>query len=621
MSNKSFENIFSELNEMQREAVLYEGNLPVLVLAGPGSGKTHVITQRVRYLLEWQHAKPENILVMTFTRDAAQTMQKRYYAMNHSEKIVHYGTFHSVFYQILKQSIHLKDSQILKENEKKQVLMPLLGEFAKGYNAAQKGKLCKEILQAIGLLKNTRLPERALKGLPDDIRPSFFDIFHAYEKARKDMGKLDFDDMLCDCSEMLLNNRRLMEEWQHRFSHILIDEFQDINPAQYEIIKLLAPPPLPVFAVGDDDQAIYGFRGSDPDCMKRFVSDYSPKEVVLNINYRSRPEIVKKSLLMIGENSNRFAKQMRSAFEKSRDNNGGKEKEIRIEGFKSREEENAYLEKCCKKDEECVVLFRTNRLMNRFAMGLKSKNIKFAMREKLQDPYEDETIKDFMAYLRLANGQENYTHWARVINKPCRYVSREAMAICWEQKEKTDMLQGLKEYYQQRDMRIHERIVMLSKQLKALQKLSPFTAMQYIRKVIGYENYLLEEFKGSVEERDEAIETMNWLARNAEDFHDLQDWFQFQENCKRMEESGDARVKLMTVHASKGLEFETVYIPYCNERIYPYGHMLAPQETEEERRIFYVGMTRAKASLILTYSRGTKAYPEEPSRFLKKLMK
>lgn len=648
---------FSGLNEMQREAALYDGNLPVLVLAGPGSGKTYVITQRVRYLLECRHIAPEKILVMTFTRDAAKTMRERFLATDGSYgKMVNFGTFHSVFFQILKQSTHLRDTQILTDADKKQLLMPILDKrYDKDFNLRQKNVLCGDLLQAIGIYKNAKDPSQAERYLQKEAQDVFFDVFREYENRRRDLGKLDFDDMLGDCSRLLTDNPKLLSYWQERFSHILIDEFQDINPAQYHVIKLLAPAPAPVFAVGDDDQSIYGFRGADPNCMKLYVRDYDPKQIILNVNYRSHPDIVRKSLSMIAENANRFQKNMHSYQEenhedewkakqeedwnvKQRDEWKAKQEnawksfrnlENKADGvstmrFLGHEEENAFLEECCKKQEECAVLFRTNRLMNRFAMGLKRKNIPFKMHEKLRNPYQEECISDIMAYITIARGEATEALWGRVINKPCRYVSREALSSCRErgkegERKQEAFLNCLIAYYEQRDQRVCENLLQLEKQLATLKKLSPFPAVNYVRKVMGYDEYLAKEFRNKTELLEDNGKTIQWLMDNALEFQDVGEWLSFQRNCKPELSCNKSKLQLMTVHASKGLEFETVYMPYCNERIYPYGHMKTQEEAEEERRIFYVGMTRAKSKLVLSYACGTKEYPEEPSRFLKGL--
>lgn len=655
MSSLNGKEYLPELNAAQKEAVCFAGNQPVLVLAGPGSGKTHVITRRIRYLLEEKQVSPEKILVLTFTRDAARSMQQRFEQDHQNSKTVNFGTFHSVFYQILKQSTPLRDSQMLTDGDKRKLLMPILNAHFPQTNFSQRNNLCMDFLSAISLYKNTKNEQVATRYFTEDIKECFCSVFDQYEIERARVGKLDFDDMLGDCQRLLSQNESVRAYWQQRFSHLLIDEFQDSNPAQYEVIRLLAPPPFAVFAVGDDDQSIYGFRGSDPDCMKQFERDYQPRKVILNVNYRSTPEIVRASLRVIEDNKNRFVKKYVSFSEpgmdisnKEKSNkekpNGEKQakenhpvkrsRDIQVMKFVDRMDECSFLEKTILENGECAVLFRTNRLMHRFAAELEKKEIPYEMREKSQNPYDEEVSQDIMAYLRIANGERDLGLWSRVINKPLRYVSREALTACHGlQLSPTEVLEKLQNYYVSRDMRVWDALQVMKKQLKTLSQLSLFPAIAYIRKVIGYENYLKEtskEFSGHMAEK---METLHWLSENSLEFRDLEEWLDFQKNMgtrnHKKKEGTTAKtentkeykdkIHLMTVHGSKGLEFDTVFMPDCNERIYPYGHLLSEKDVEEERRLFYVGMTRARKKLFLLYLAGTKDYPEQPSRFLKHL--
>ncbi|MBP5669210.1 MAG: ATP-dependent helicase, partial [Lachnospiraceae bacterium] len=289
------------LNPAQREAVTYVGPGPLLVLAGPGSGKTHVITRRVRYLTEVMGIAPEKILVLTFTKDAATSMKERYLKEISSEnskkfKTVNFGTIHSIFYHLLQDSVDLPEEHLLMDMEKKKLLMPILESFLPNANFMEINNFSMDMMSSISFYKNTGNRKEAERRLHPYLQERFDDVFCTYEKRRKSLGKLDFDDMLADCKRLLSENKMLRKYWQSRYEHILIDEFQDVNPAQYDVIKLLAAPPYNLFGVGDDDQSIYGFRGADPGVMQVFAKAYHAKQVTLNVNYRCNEEIVKASL-------------------------------------------------------------------------------------------------------------------------------------------------------------------------------------------------------------------------------------------------------------------------------------------------------------------------------------
>lgn len=284
------------LNKAQRKAVMH-GEGPLLVLAGPGSGKTFTITQRIFYLLEVMKVAPEEILVITFTKDAALSMQRRFQEQSDRIYPVNFGTFHSVFYQILRNINNNRKLNLMREEQKRNLLFPIMKKYQKDEQWS-----ITDFMSAISFLKNTGDRERALSKIPEQGRICFDALFREYEEARKTNSYLDFDDMLYECAELLRKDAQAAAYWKKRFSHILVDEFQDINPAQFEVVRLLTVRPFNLFVVGDDDQAIYGFRGSNPVCMQQFVQEYNAEQVILDINYRSYQEIIEASGKVIREN-------------------------------------------------------------------------------------------------------------------------------------------------------------------------------------------------------------------------------------------------------------------------------------------------------------------------------
>ena len=625
-----------DLNPPQRRAVFYDEDRPLLVLAGPGSGKTFVITRRIRYLLEKKNVAPDKILVLTFTREAAESMKQRYLDMasqmpellSDPTQTVNFGTFHSVFYHILKQSPnhHLYENEILKEADKRELLMPVLKKWLPESPVWELQNACPELLAAFGYYKNTGNREEAQRRVPDPFASHFQRLFEAYEVMRRRNCRYDFDDILTDCRRLLAENSGIRAMWQERFDHILIDEFQDCNPIQYEILKLLAKPPYHLFAVGDDDQSIYGFRGAEPFCMQAFLTDFDANREILCVNYRSREEIIEASEKVIRENMQRFEKKIRAAKE-------GKEKEAQafcVRKFPDRNQEWKYLKENAKNAGECAILFRTNRMMQRFARYLKQEKILYEMSEKEKDPYENETARDMMAYLKIALGGWEFRDLAAVINKPYRGVGREALTACFyaaKEQKGEDIFEALEKYYHSVSQETAQKIRQLSLQIRRLAKLPSHLALRYIRRVIGYDEWIEKRERKNPERKEEALETMEWLVLEASRQRDLSAWLkEIREGGRQMTEERQGKnggvkgafcgLKLMTIHAAKGLEFQKVMIPDCNERIYPHGSMSDSKSIEEERRIFYVGMTRAKEHLELCVLTGSRDNPEEPSRFL-----
>lgn len=629
---------FSLWNAAQLSAVTH-GEGPLLVLAGPGSGKTFTVSGRILYLIEEQGVPPEQILVLTFTKEAAVSLQRRFQEFSSDFLPVNFGTFHSVFFHILQQSNVLRSTRLLTNSQKKNLMVPILKKYCGSSDREQSRDSLLEdtvlLLSAVSYYKNTLREEEAAQRLPDEWRCNFRQIMRDYQEAVQSCGMLDFDDMLCRCRQLLAEDEDFRRRWQERFRHILIDEFQDINPVQYEVIKLLAGTHSDIFAVGDDDQAIYGFRGSEPECLKRFQREYGARRLLLDVNYRSHPQIVKASLAVIGENRDRFEKQFK-AVKLCEDPNQGR---VLLKSFPNQEFQYDFLTQRLKSflsdsvnipKAECAVLFRTNSRMQGLAVRLRSAGIPFVMGERMQSIYEHFIVRDVMAYLKLAAGEWERESLLRVVNRPSRYVNREAVGS-------GGTIAQLQAYYRSPDIPANVRKGVLAaldsfdRQIKVLGKLSPSPAVTYVQKAIGYERYLRKLAGGDGEKWKEWQEILEWLKADAGRFLDVREWKEAQEahteslvrgrGTKSSDSTQDGPViRLMTVHGAKGLEFDTVIIPDCNENIFPYGRLREAAEVEEERRVFYVAMTRAKENLELLYLTGTKERPRLPSRFIKPLL-
>nr|WP_305133409.1 ATP-dependent helicase [uncultured Acetatifactor sp.] len=663
-------------NEAQKAAIMHLCG-PCLVLAGPGSGKTYTITNRILYLLE-QGIPPESILVITFMKEAALSMQNRFQEMAAATYPVNFGTFHSIFYHILRESNTLKSNQLLGQSEKNALLLPILKKYEKyqedgtaevsSKNTDSLNDDAVKFLSAIGYYKNTMDLSAAGEKVPAKWQPYFEEICRDYGTAVKKTGRLDFDDMLYECKMLLQDNKSARTYWQSRFRHILIDEFQDINPVQYEAVKLLAAEPYNLFAVGDDDQAIYGFRGSRPECLRRFSEEYHAKRFLLAVNYRSRHEIVQASLTVIGENKDRFVKQLRAAgsqnckkavAQESREEmeeppgTGGdilrERGPVSLHAFAERDDQCGYmiqlLSQWLQTGESCAVLFRTNAYMQSFAARLKSADLPYEMKERTVSIYEHFIVLDIMAYLQIGKRQGNREQMLRIMNKPSRFISREAL------RDGGVNFERMQAYYDNAPLSEAKKYAMkaelqrLECQFRSIRNFSLRPAVSYILKAMGYERYLKALSGADSDKWEEWQELLDWLKEDAAAYGSLEEWQSFQrEYTKSLEQNqekaasgqkyppGKERAKkiqpcreknpvqLLTIHGAKGLEFDRVWIPDCNEKVFPHGSMPDEKTVEEERRIFYVAMTRAKKCLELLYLTGTKEHPRQPSRFLNPLL-
>lgn len=654
------------LNEAQRRAVTW-GEGPLLLLAGPGSGKTFTITNRILFLLE-QGTPPEQILVVTFTREAAASMQRRFQKMSDRFYPVNFGTFHSIFYHILQKSSGHSRLKLLTGAQKKQMIIPVMKKYLQGAGGdaalAEAGEEAERLLSAVSFYKNTEDSGKAADQAPAAYRDAFLEICGEYRAAVHRTGGIDFDDMLFDCRELLRDRAGLREYWQGRFCHILVDEFQDINPIQYEVLRLLSAAPHNLFAVGDDDQSIYGFRGSRPDLMKRFEKEYQAGRLLLDINYRCAGEIVRASAAVIEENRDRFSKVLRPApgrepegipgqemsLVPEREQRGipghgtslvpGKEmlpafrRALCLKSFPGREEQAAYLTEELGRwsktqgqaGKSCAVLFRTNAYLQRTATKLKKAGIPFTIREKTVSIYEHFIVKDMMAYLLLAAEAGGREELLRILNRPRRELSREALAAGGGVKE---ALQFYEKNYVPEEIRQKalSQLTLLQTQLRNLGRMKPGLGVSYVLKAVKYEAYLKERARGNPELWEEWQELLDWLKGDSAAYETAAEWLEMQKSYTEELERQPARsgkekedgIRLMTAHASKGLEFDRVFIPDCNERIFPHGNMPDLDCVEEERRLFYVAMTRAKETLELLYLTGDRGRPRVPSRFLNPL--
>lgn len=601
-------------NKSQEEAICH-GMGPALVLAGPGSGKTTVITHRVKKLIE-QGVKPENILVVTFTKAAAVEMQQRFLKLiNHNGcELVNYpvtfGTFHSIFFRIIKDAKGSNYS-ILSEREKGDVIKEIVIRLKIDTNDMQEFVNC--IIGEISKVKGNGIKLEEYEPLICS-REKFVKIYTEYKREINRSDKIDFDDMVIRCHDVLKTNRELRKKWQEKFTYILIDEFQDINRLQYENIKILAEPENNIFIVGDDDQAIYGFRGSKPKLMFDFKNEFPDcREILLNINYRCPENVLKLSLALIGKNSTRFPKKI-EAYSTWRD-----KADIRI--FNNQKEEfDDIADKIMEYNRKGIefsniaVLVRNNSQIDFISEILANNRITVNAKKQKDNIYNTMVGKDIIAYIKSSFSDLNMPlsrneNLLRIINKPVRFISRQVM------NEKNISFYQLKRIYGHND-EIMENIRNLEFHLKFLKTMNPNAAVLYIKNGCGYEKYL------QIYARDNNMKFSNMSAileeiqMQAQRFRTLNEWISYIDTLQVKEGENVQGVNVITMHSAKGLEFEAVFIPDANQGLIPSARAIRQQEIEEERRLFYVAMTRTKRYLHIYGMRQNLGNKLEMSQFV-----
>ncbi len=603
-----------QINQAQQQAVQHKDG-PMIVLAGPGSGKTFVITERTRNLIQNYHIPENQILVITFTKAAAREMKYRFLKrMGQDRTGVSFGTFHAIFFTILKYAYHFNAKNIVREEDRIRIIKEIMHRY-RLENEDEKD-LAADLLSEISLVKGSNMDLSNYYSIhcSDEI---FRKVYDAYNSRLRQARLLDFDDMLVYCYELLSERPDVLKLWQNKFQYILIDEFQDINKIQYDIIRMLAAPQNNMFIVGDDDQSIYRFRGAKPEIMLKFPEDYpQSKKIVLDKNYRSTSQIVESANRLIRHNENRFNKSVSAV--------RGAGQEIVIREFMTLKEENQMLadeiltlHKKGIRFSEMAILVRTNLGSGALLHKLMEYNIPFRMRDSLPNIYEHWIALDIITYIKIAMGSKERSHYLRIINRPKRYISRE----CFDTSEVN--FDFIRDYYEDKDWML-ERLDQLEYDLALLADMSPYAAINYIRKGIGYEEYLKEYAEMRRIKMDELLDILDELQENAKEFKTYAEWFSYMEEYKEelkrqaveSREKNTDSVTIATMHSSKGLEFNVVFIADANEGITPHKKAVLPPDVEEERRLFYVAMTRAKDDLYILSAKERYNKVMEHSRFI-----
>jgi len=598
------------LDIYQQKAIVSEER-NTLIVAAPGSGKTTVIINRIKYLIEDKGVIPDKIAVITFTKAAAENMKSRYRTMVNNERLPFFGTLHGLFYRILQG--YFGKLNIIEEGAAYGIISRHLSDFLKEVSEEK----VKEVLNDISMFKSRGMKFEAFT--PHIDRGVFIQCVNLYENYKRENKLLDFDDLQIKCKELFINHPEVLEKYRKRFDHILVDEFQDCDSLQIEILQLLNKYNN-IFAVGDEDQSIYGFRGAKPECMVDFDKYfYRGKKLYLSMNYRSPQNIIFMATALINNNKLRNYKELRAAKELI--------KEVKvIRGLNENNEAVLLCEniincitkgQCAYKDN--AILYRTNVESRVLIDTLMRNNLPFKLMDKSYNFYEHFVCKDIIAYLKLSIDVYDLKSFIRIANKPYRYISRLSIErlkreVCKE--NCFDFISNLK------DIPIFQikAVKEIERDLSKLKKMRLLNAIDNIIYHIGYIEYLkyyctkvkidFEEIKNILEELKAACSEFNSIEEFLNHVENLES--EMTKNKFKKDEEG---VILSTIHSVKGMEFKNVYVFNCNEDNIPHVSSIA-DNLEEERRLFYVAITRTIESLTICYSDNIKGKPKNVSRFI-----
>ncbi|SFE20844.1 ATP-dependent helicase [Peptostreptococcus sp. D1] len=621
-------NILNTLNRNQRIAVEHIDG-PCLVLAGPGSGKTRVIAHRIYNMIKNHDIPPTRILAISFTKASSDDIKKKTldFARDDRVKKVNFGTFHSSFFRILRKYSGINLEDIISENDRYKLMKIVLRQL-KISNISDDD--IAAILSDISYVKNEMI-EPILYNCESFESEVFSQIFDLYERGKNSVNKIDFDDMLIMTYKLLLENEDILEIVRSVYKYILIDEFQDVNKVQFEVIKLIAKPLNNVFVVGDEDQSIYGFRGARPDFMLNFSKYFdAAKTVILEKNYRSDKNIVELSQRLIKNNKNRYEKRV-FPYRTTKGNicyiypkDIEDEANIIAEGIKNavEKEENEY--------SDFAVIYRTNRQSRALVDSFMNNRIPFVLKDSAKSIFDHWASMDMIAYMRIAMNIATNEEWARVINKPFRYISKIAVDKAVKSVDFFEALLNnpdIKEF-QKRDLRdVYEDLLYI-------RTLAPEYAISYIRTTLDYDRYILEYCHERKIKAKGIVDILDELESSSKSFKSSFDFFKhidevreelkkknIQQKKSSLDDLLDEGVVLTTMHSSKGLEFKNVFIAGVIDGIVPYinseDENIDENHEEEERRLFYVGITRAKDNLTISIPAKKYNKKAEKSRFIK----
>lgn len=603
-----------QFNEAQIQAIQHNKG-PCMVIAGPGSGKTTVLTHRVRYLIDRCGVKPSDILVITFTKAAAEQMKLKFKGLSEGRSsAVTFGTFHAVFFTILKAAYNYSSRCVIKPQVQHEFVKDQMCRLELEYDDEKEA--VAGVLSEISRVKGeaVNIDKYESMSVPPQ---SFRKIYMAYDDMLVRKHLIDFDDMIGLCRDLLMQREDYRRAWQNKYKYILVDEFQDINKAQFDVVRILVEGYRNLFVVGDDDQSIYGFRGSAPQIMLDFNKYYSDAvRIDMCINYRSTGNIVLASRAVAEENEHRYYKDITT--------HNVEGDAVSIYEFNSLNDEKAFLVSEIRRlidagiaADDIAVLSRTNVIGNMYMSRLESDGIPCCDYSAVQDVYEHWISKDILTYIRIALGSRERMDFLQIINKPLRYITRSYIT------QPAD-INALKRSCQDNEQ-MSEQVEKLATDINMIRNMSPFAAVNYIRKGIGYDEYIRNYIYEHKADKEELYNVLDELAHRASRYMSLSQWLdgitEYLKQCDTQHRNNTIEgVHMLTMHGSKGLEYKIVMVMDVCDGIIPYNKAVFDEQIEEERRLFYVAMTRAKEKLYLLYPKQRYNKDTTRSRFIEEIL-
>lgn len=620
-----------DLNEAQKEAALTTTG-PLLILAGAGSGKTKTLTHRIALLVGEQHVWPSRILAVTFTNKAAKEMRERLATLlnqpNDRSFMPWMGTFHGICVRLLRMdgaAIGVSRNFVIYDEDDRQ---GLIKQVMKAFSISDKDMKPSAVSSAISSAKNAlQDPDEYEASAHYPFQKNVAKVYREYEARRKRAQALDFDDLLIETVRMLRDSKELREKWRTQFEYILIDEYQDTNAAQYQLIKLLVNETQNICVVGDDWQSIYSWRGADFTNILNFERDFPGAKIVkLEQNYRSTGNILDAANMVITKNTQRSDKKLWTA--------EGAGAPVQVHGVYDEAEEarqvadriSAQVNIGARRYDEFAVLYRTNAQSYTLERAFLQMRVPYQIVGGVRF-YDRKEIKDIVAYLKLIYQPNDRMSFSRIANIPTRGVGATSLEkfLAWQSNGERDIIDALVAVGADPVVTGKARgaMAMLGEKLQDIRRdideVHPAELIERVIKAVGYRDYILDGTP-QAEDREENIGS---LLSDAQNFASLADFLEEVALMSSVDSDGKGnKVTLMTLHAAKGLEFPIVFMVGMEEGILPHSRVFeaGPSELEEERRLCYVGMTRAREELHLSYAYsrlqfGTRGY-NPMSRFI-----
>lgn len=598
--------LLNELNDEQKLAVQHV-NGPCLVVAGPGSGKTRVISHRLINLVLNENISPKKVLAISFTKASSTEMKNRTISLSNDHRMsrISFGTFHSVFFRILRYFEGYDLNSLIDDKTKLMTIKNIMKTL--NVEDADNNDVIGDVINEISYVKNELMNPRDFKSNVVEI-DDFEKLYNMYENIKYDINKIDFDDMLIKTYDLLKRDINALNMVRDKYKFILVDEFQDINKVQFEVMKLICNPDNNIFVVGDEDQSIYGFRGARPDFLIEFEKYFGKSEkIVLDSNYRSYSEILEVSNKLIEKNKNRYEKVIISKL-----GSGGNVKYISAKD--SDDEANIIINEIVRDVEnrkanynDYAIIYRNNIQSRAFVDILIDRRINFSVKDVPVTIYDHWACRDLISYLKIGIEKSSNEDWVRIINKPFRYISRDSIN---KVKNDEDFLFALINKCDLHKKQV-ETLEDLDIDMNYIKGLSPEYAISYIRETLDYDRYILDYCTNKKIKVKDIMNILIDFSDSAKNYKTTEEFLNHIEEVKleisKKDKYDSNGIMLTTMHSAKGLEFKYVYIVGVDEKTIPYSDekerdpVELEKHIEEERRLLYVGITRAKQNVCISY--------------------